>query len=208
MNTRVIQTTIDRHIWACVQKTRLDVSVQQKGVLRKILQSKNPTEEDEDNCLNEIRSIAQRSKQQNGKVFEDNIKLILDDHGIEYKSQVDIDNEGYIVGFEKNNKVTKCHHRVDFVVGEALDMSIGKSIRDYSVLSCKTTCRERWKQDTWTLSHIPKRYYLLVASDDYPVPTKFEESCVRKIITCCPKRNDSRQFKYGYSELVKDLTKY
>ncbi len=48
------------------------------------------------------------------------------------------------------------------------NITIGQSVENYIVVSTKTTCRERWSQDNWTLIYQPKLYILVTLSDDYP----------------------------------------
>jgi hypothetical protein len=67
---------------------------------------------------------------------------MLDENGVYYKQQVTIDKCGIIVGFNERKRM---FHILDFVIGENIE--IGKSITEYKVVSCKTTCRERWTQD-------------------------------------------------------------
>ena len=93
---------------------------------------------------NKSISIHQSKIQGNGDFLENDILVkILDKNAISYKKQVTINNSGIIVGF--NIKKDKCYHIIDFVIGNNIE--IGKSITDYKVISCKTTCRERWTQD-------------------------------------------------------------
>ena len=85
-------------------------------------------------------SIHQCNIQKNGFFLENDIlNDILNKNNIPFKKQVTIDKSGIIIGF--NKKKEKCYHIVDFVIGENIE--IGKSIVDYKVISCKTSCRER-----------------------------------------------------------------
>ena len=76
-------------------------------------------------------------------------------------------------------KKKTCYHNIDFVIGT--DIKVGKSINNYKVVSCKTTCRERWTQDDWSFVFAPKLYILLTISDDYPPIQRFRENVKRKI---------------------------
>jgi hypothetical protein len=130
-------------------------------------------------------SLHQSKIQGNGNFLENDIVVkILDKYNIFYKKQVTIDSSGIIIGF--NIKKEKCYHIIDFVIGKNIE--IGKSITNYKVISCKTTCRERWTQDDWSFIYAPKLYILLTISDDYPSNTRFREDKTRKIITCLPKK--------------------
>ena len=100
-------------------------------------------------------------------------------------------------------KKVKCYHVIDFVIGENIEL--GKTIQDYKVISCKTTCRERWTQDDWSYTFIPKLYILLTISDDYPLSIRFRENKHRKIITCIPKKKDDRIYKLNFENLIQEL---
>ena len=100
-------------------------------------------------------------------------------------------------------KKDKCYHIIDFVIGNFIE--VGKSITEYIVISCKTTCRERWTQDDWSYTFIPKLYILLTISDDYPLSIRFRENKHRKIITCIPKKKDDRIYKLNFENLIQEL---
>jgi hypothetical protein len=147
-------------------------------------------------------SIHQSKIQENGNFLENDILVsILDKSNIPYKKQITINKSGIIVGF--NVKKEKCYHIIDFDIGENID--VGKSITDYKVISCKTTCRERWTQDDWSYTFAPKLYILLTISDDYPPAQRFREDARRKIITCHPKKKDDRLCKLNFENLIDEL---
>jgi hypothetical protein len=151
---------------------------------------------------NKSISIHQSKIQGNGDFLENDILVgVLDKNNISYKKQVTINKSGIIVGF--NEKKGKCYHIIDFVVGEYIE--VGKSITDYKVVSCKTTCRERWTQDDWSYTFAPTLYILLTISDDYPPTQRFREDTKRKIITCLPKKKDDRLFKLNFENLIDEL---
>lgn len=151
---------------------------------------------------NKSISIHQSKIQGNGDFLENDILVgVLDKNNISYKKQVTINKSGIIVGF--NEKKGKCYHIIDFVVGENIE--VGKSITDYKVVSCKTTCRERWTQDDWSYTLAPTLYILLTISDDYPPTQRFREDTKRKIITCLPKKKDDRLFKLNFENLIDEL---
>lgn len=153
---------------------------------------------------NKSISIHQSKIQGNGDFLENDILVgVLDKNNISYKKQVTINKSGIIVGF--NKKKGKCYHIIDFVVGENIE--VGKSITDYKVVSCKTTCRERWTQDDWSYTFAPTLYILLTISDDYPLSQRFREDTKRKIITCLPKKKDDRLFKLNFENLIDELQK-
>jgi len=151
---------------------------------------------------NKSISIHQSKIQGNGDFLENDILVgVLDENNVPYRKQVTINKSGIIVGF--NEKKGKCYHIIDFVIGENIE--VGKSISDYKVVSCKTTCRERWTQDDWSYTFIPKLYILLTISDDYPPTARFREDIRRKIITCLPKKKDDRIFKLNFENLIDEL---
>lgn len=146
-------------------------------------------------------SIHQGHMQKNGRILEKTIAELLDANNIIFREQVTIDKDGIIVGF--NTKRDKCYHVLDVVVGH--DIVVGRSIREFIVISCKTTCRERWTQDNaWSHTYPPILYILLTISSDYPPPVRFGETTTRQIITCLPKlgEKDTRQFKIGFDGII------
>lgn len=151
---------------------------------------------------NKSISFHQSNIQGNGDFLENDILVgVLDENNVPYRKQVTINKTGIIVGF--NEKKGKCYHIIDFVIGENIE--VGKSITNYKVISCKTTCRERWTQDDWTYTLIPKLYILLTISNDYPPTERFREDVRRKIITCLPKKKDDRIFKLNFENLIDEL---
>jgi hypothetical protein len=146
-------------------------------------------------------SIHQSKMQGNGSFFENEIiTTLLDENDISYRQQVTIDSTGTIIGF---NVKKKCHHILDFVIGS--NIKIGNSITNYKVLSCKTTCRERWTQDNWSLTIKPRKYLLLTLSNDYPSRERFNEGRVRKMISCISKTRDDRKYKLTFDDLIEEI---
>ena len=147
-------------------------------------------------------SIHQKNIQGNGNFLENEIVATeLNSQNIPYKQQVTINKDGVIIGF--NIKKGKCYHVIDFVIGDNIE--IGKTINEYKIISCKTTCRERWTQDDWTFTHVPQKYILLTTSNDYPPSTRFREDEKRKIITCNPKKKDDRIYQLNFENLIEEL---
>jgi hypothetical protein len=142
-------------------------------------------------------SIHQTNNQGNGNFLEESISQLLTEHQIIHMKQITIDKAGIIVSLTKETK--KCYHIVDIIIGDVL---IGKSIEDYIVISCKTTCRERWLQDNWSLVLKPKLYLLITLSNDYPLSSRFQENEQRKIITCTPKKKDDRIYKLDFDCII------
>lgn len=151
---------------------------------------------------NKSISIHQSNIQGNGDFLENDIVVLeLTKHNIPFKRQVTIGKDGIIVGF--NEKKNKCYHIIDFVIGNNIEA--GKSITEYKVLSCKTTCRERWTQDDWSFTYNPLKYILLTISNDYPSSVRFRETEKRKIMTCFPKSKDDRKYKLSFEDLINEL---
>ena len=180
-------------------QNRKDVDFETKLIhLNFYLQLESPCKTDQMSLFQKLNSQQQFSRDRNGRMFESVIADVLAECELTFKRQVDINKHGIVVGFENNSKTAKCYHRLDFVVG---DVQLYSNIRDFFVLSCKTSCRERWKQDDWSLTHPPKGYYLLTLGDDYPPSKKFQESKSRRMITCFPKRRDDRLYKDNYEDV-------
>ena len=146
-------------------------------------------------------SLHQSGNQKNGSFLEKIVREFLDKYNIPYKEQVTINEQGINVGYYQKKK--DCYHIVDFVIGE--NISIGDSITQYTVISCKTTCRERWTQDNWSFEFQPKLYILLTISCDYPPMKRFRESKTRKIISCSSKEKDEREFKLNFDDLISEI---
>lgn len=150
--------------------------------------------------FNQCVSLRQKNTQKNGKTLEDIIESILQTNSVMYAKQVSIDKTGCII-HDKDNK-NCCQHVIDFVIGDVRD---AQSITNYLVLSCKTTCRERWTQDNWTLTHKPKLYILVTLNADYPPMKRFQECFERKVVTLYPKKKDDRVFPMCFNSLVTEL---
>ena len=151
---------------------------------------------------NKSISMHQSNIQSNGDFLENNIvaKELLAKN-IPFRQQVTINKDGLIVGF--NEKKSKCYHIIDFVIG--VNITLDASITEYKVISCKTTCRERWTQDDWTFTYSPSKYILLTISNDYPTSSRFRETDKRKIITCYPKMKDDRKYKLNFENLIDEI---
>lgn len=132
-----------------------------------------------------------------GDFLETHIETLLTNAGIPFKSQVHLNSDGIIV--ESRGCTIP-----DIVFGTP---RVGDHISNYTVLSLKTTSRERAKLDTaWTVKHPPKLFLYGTLSDDYPQPTTFEEGPTRKIITAQPKKQDNRIFKLGFEHLIESVS--
>jgi len=150
-----------------------------------------------DKCI----SLRQTNIQHNGCNLEMIVKDILRSNNISFNEQVEIDKNGVIIGI--GHKTKKCFHIIDFVIG---DIKISDNIQNYVVLSCKTTCRERWTQDNWSINLPPTKYILITISDDYPPSSRFQENERRKILTLKCKKRDDRKYKLSFNNLVDELS--
>ncbi len=147
-------------------------------------------------------SLHQRKMVKRGNFLENIVTNMLNEKNIPHKQQVSINQDGIITELD-NKRKTKCYHIIDIVVGN--DIEIGCNIMDYIIISCKTTCRERWNQDNWTNTLQPIKYVLITCSSDYPNSLNFRENTRRKIITCSPKVRDTRLYKLKFEDLFDEL---
>ena len=171
-----------------------DIIIKELSSCRELLIKTN----NELNIYNRVVSIHQKVKSMSGKLLEKSISDLLSSHHIAFKEQVAINSNGIIIETKANSMCV-----IDFVLGH--NISPGKNIKDFIVISSKTSCRERWNQDNWTLTYSPTKYFLVTLYDDYPQPEKFGESNTRKLVTEKAKKTDKRKFKLNFDDLVKDI---
>ena len=138
----------------------------------------NITFEQSVKIYNDTISIRQSTVSNMGKIFESMIEELFKQYGIKYHSQVSIDLINQRIRPGKQRPV------VDFVIGES------ENLKDLIIVSCKYTCRERASEDDWTLTHKPKKYFLVVATDDYP--SSFKDTHERKLFTLKSKKAQQR----------------
>lgn len=193
---------LDEYVRTTLQKQQKVKECNIINELKKHLNIMNNVSDDDiislfDKCI----SLRQQSIQHNGYNLEMIVKDILKTNHIVFNEQVEIDKNGVIIGIGKKTK--KCFHIIDFVIG---DIKLKDNIRDYIVLSCKTTCRERWTQDNWSFNLQPMKYILITISDDYPPSSRFRENERRKIMTLKNKKIDDRMYKLSFNNLVEELS--
>lgn len=123
-----------------------------------------------------------------GKFLEKLVETALREANIAFQAQVPIDANGYIV--EHRGRRTGLTIP-DIVIGTPI---VGTHIRDYIVLSLKTSSRERAKQDEWTRKHAPSCFYYATLTNDYPDPDVFGVSETRKLVSASPK--DERVLRF------------
>lgn len=133
-----------------------------------------------------------------GKFFEKIVEDALREAGVAFKAQVHIDKNGMILEKKRRGCTSP-----DIVFGNPV---VGTHISNYVVMSLKTTSRERFKQDTaWTQSHPPKLFLYGTLEDEYPVPETFGESPTRKLVCAVPRKDDTRQYKLGFEDVLQEI---
>lgn len=156
------------------------------------------TFEESKTIFNIANSVRNSNVSRKGKMFENIIEQILKDNDLNYMKQVNInvDNGVFIE--------TRTSHIIDFVIHPNKDKNIiGSDIRECIILSCKFSCRERYKEDDIIKQLSPLKYYLLVATNDYP--KKFVDNEKQALITLQPKKNDKR---ITFDDFINDINKY
>ena len=189
--------------WICTQLSRYREKKHSENIvaMKTVLPNVNISDGDMNKLFQKAISIHQTNKNQNGQFLESLVREMLISENISFQEQVIINQSGNIVDSVEKRK--PCYHIIDFVLGD--EIIPGRNIQEYSVLSCKTTCRERWTQDNWTLRFPPRQYILITTSNDYPNHQRFQEGNFRKIITCKPKRRDDRVYKLEFQDLLSEL---
>ena len=189
-----VNATIDDQILQVI-KSRSSASENEHIALLRI---KNPklshlTDDEIKQLCNNINSHFQSQRCKNGGIFEKCVEEMLSKKGIAFKRQVPVDKDGFIADTKVNNKI------VDLVIGNPV---VGDHISKYTVISLKTSTRERSSEDDWTKVHKPKLYIYGTLKSDYPSPEKFEESEIRKLMCVVPKEHDTRKFKLRFNDLI------
>lgn len=108
--------------------------------LRKMLPRENINEEIAMSIYKTCIGINQSQRTKKGKMLEKCIEDVLKENQIPYLSQVVVDTSGVIHALRGKRKGVHVH---DFVI----NASFGDTIQDKIILSCKTSIRERWRQD-------------------------------------------------------------
>lgn len=96
------------------------------------------------NIYNSSLSVTQSFRSSGGKQFENIISDVFDKLNIDYGRELHIDDDGIIN--------SKRGHKVDFIIpcpkyGDNINQTVN-NVHKFTVLSCKTTLRERSLQDT------------------------------------------------------------
>ena len=96
---------------------------------------------------------------------------------------------------------------VDFLVGHGI--GLGKHIRDFAVVSVKTSSKERFAEDAGVLALGPARCYM-VALHDPPSADRYErDQPVRtRIVTDNPNNTDRRRHKLTIAGMIAELTAF
>lgn len=134
-----------------------------------------------------------------GRIFENIIEDELKNAHMNYMSQVSLDMT--VQRFRQGKKEPV----IDFVVRLDEKPILGSHVSECILISCKHTCRERWKQDN-ALWEIAKKYILCVGSNDYP--SHFMDTNKSVLIVLANKKNDKRKtFDDFLSELKIEETR-
>ena len=143
-------------------------------------------------------TMFQSRQRTNGNSMEDILSKYLSDNGISHYRQIPVSQSGHITS--RHDSISL----IDFIIADTI--RVNDHISNYTIISTKTSCRERWLQDTWTFTNKPKKYILFTLSNDYPDPvSKFGESHSRVIITMRPKKKDTRIYKLTPDHLLSEL---
>lgn len=108
--------------------------------LRKMLPRENINEEIASNIYNMCVGLNQRNRAKKGKLLEKCIEDVLIESKIPYLSQAAVDTSGVIHASKGRRKGVHIH---DFII----NASFGDTIENKTILSCKSSLRERWRQD-------------------------------------------------------------
>lgn len=133
------------------------------------------------------------------KIFEKCIECILRYNKYNYLSQVSLNLSVRTFQLGKKQPV------IDFVVAPHGVNIIGSNVSDCVVISCKYTCRERYKQDENIKQLQPLCYILLVGTDDYP--SCFIDNERNKLFTVQPKQNDKNK-RLTFDDFTNELNKF
>lgn len=157
----------------------------------------NGTDEEIMSILNHCNSYSQSRRSVGGKELETRIETHFTKEGQPYRRQVRIKD-----GIIQDTKSTKGMKIVDIVFGNPQP---GDHISNYAIMSLKTSSRERASEDDWTLIYRPKLYLYASLKADYPAPEKFQESESRKLVCATPKPEDTRRFKLGFEDILREV---
>lgn len=108
--------------------------------LRKMLPRENVNEEIAASIYKTCVGLNQQNRAKKGKMLEKCIEDVLAENKIPFLSQVVVDTAGVIHAVKGRRKGVHVH---DFVINAAF----GDTIHSKMILSCKTSLRERWRQD-------------------------------------------------------------
>lgn len=108
--------------------------------LRKMLPRENVNEEIAASIYKTCVGLNQQNRAKKGKMLEKCIEDVLVENKIPFLSQVVVDTTGVIHAVKGRRKGVHVH---DFVI----NASFGDTIQNKMILSCKTSLRERWRQD-------------------------------------------------------------
>ncbi len=128
-----------------------------------------------------------------GKELEVKVAKTLQEANISYGSQVTVIDS--II--EKGPRKGKKRYVVDFVVPKP---TIGTPLNDYTIISCKTTLRERISQD----AHLDCKQ-LIVVTHDAIMESKIVEDNDRSIYVYVPRSDDAEKESSYFAKLTQLL---
>lgn len=144
-------------------------------------------------------SISQKNRVDFGLEFEKIVQDVLRILNVTFTSQAPINENGIVCSR------AECSEIVDIVAGPVKQ---GDSITGKVVFSCKTSCRERFKQDLeWSTKFPPKLYLFIMAKGNYPPSIPFKECETRKTIACNINKKDKRIYKLNFDNLYNEIKK-
>ena len=152
-------------------------------------------------------SSEQSARSVSGRSFENQIEELLIRGGIPFRSQVPVSRKSGVIADIRPGRRGKNLNYIDFVVGNGITK--GKHIRNFGMLSVKTTARERFGEDDQMLMLGPARCYLVVLKNP-PAPERYENNAsVRtRIVTDHPNKRDSRQHKLTMSDMIAEIVSF
>ena len=137
-----------------------------------------------------------------GSSFEDRLEALLNRAGIPFRSQVPVCRKTGVIA-----DLGKCGRDLNFVdilVGRGIGK--GKHIRDFALVSAKTSARNRFEEDERMIALGPARCYM-VALNSPPNAERHERDLpVRtRIVTDHPNKSDTRSHKLTTADMIAEL---
>ncbi len=141
--------------------------------LRRMLPRDVINEEIAHNVYKTCVSLNQKYRTQKGKLLEKCIEDVLKENDIPYLSQATVDTAGVIHALRGKRKGVHVH---DFII----DASFGDTIDNKIIISCKTSLRERWRQDANV--KCAKMYMVTMDTCSNHIMTSLQENNVTLVV--------------------------